>query len=187
MDTFEACTALDFQRIPIEDDGPTPPFDAHQLTAVLKAFSFAKDAAAALKLLTGPQLVYKMSCAEVLEVLGVFSMESDRLELLKAMKPFIADPQEKLSIVASFKFSGDKKKAEEILRDLVALLKPPVPPMAEIQQALRRVGRCPAGYDWRQVFGGWRCAAGGHSVSEMLVRLTVHTGSSCSVNENGAD
>lgn len=204
LDTFEACTALDFQRIPIEDDGhrvcdeflaklkgesfsskkmdmlkaeiaqyPTPPFDAHQLTAVLKAFSFAKDAAAALKLLTGPQLVYKMSCAEVLEVLGVFSMESDRLELLKAMKPFIADPQEKLSIVASFKFSGDKKKAEEILRDLVALLKPPVPPMAEIQQALRRVGRCPAGYDWRQVFGGWRCAAGGHYVSDSQLQAAM--------------
>ena len=34
------------------------------------------------------------------------------------------------------------------------------------REALRRISPCPAGYAWRNVGSGWRCAAGGHFVSD---------------------
>ncbi|XP_066921713.1 uncharacterized protein [Clytia hemisphaerica] len=44
-----------------------------------------------------------------------------------------------------------------------------------VQQKLRRIGNCPAGYQWRKVGGGWRCSAGGHFVSnEQLEREFTH-------------
>ena len=53
-----------------------------------------------------------------------------------------------------------------VLRSCIVKLQPPAPPPAVIQARLRAVGRCVAGYDWQQVVGGWRCAAGGHFVSD---------------------
>jgi hypothetical protein len=144
---------------------PTPPFSSSQVVAILKEFSFTSDAARVLEAFVGPAIVYPMSCAELVEVLEVFSMSSDRIEILPTLKKFIKDPQNKLDIVCSFTFSSDKEQAEEILRDVVVKLEPPVPPAAKIQETLRRIGRCPAGYAWRQVSNGWRCAAGGHFVS----------------------
>lgn len=41
-------------------------------------------------------------------MLKIFSMSNDQLAVLPSLKPFIKDPQNKLSIVASFTFSGDK-------------------------------------------------------------------------------
>lgn len=145
---------------------PSPPFDYDQLLAVLKCFSFSADVARVLDFFAGPAIVYPMSCDEIVRVLGAFSMSNDKLAVLPNLKRFIKDPQNKLSIVASFSFSSDKEKAEEILRDVVVKLVPPEPPAAKIQEALQRVGRCPAGYTWRKVEGGWRCAAGGHYVSD---------------------
>jgi DNA replication protein DnaC len=36
----------------------------------------------------------------------------------------------------------------------------------EVQQKLRRIGRCVAGYEWVKIPGGYRCWAGGHTVSD---------------------
>jgi hypothetical protein len=37
------------------------------------------------------------------------------------------------------------------------------------QQRLRQIGRCPASYAWKKIPGGYRCAAGGHFVSDAQV------------------
>lgn len=145
---------------------PSPPFDSDQLIAVLKEFSFSDDAVRVLEAFTGPQIVYPMTCESVVAVLEVFSMSDDKIKVLPFLKPFICDAQNKLTVVSSFTFGSDKEAAEEILRDLVVSFRPKTPPEAEIQAALRRVGSCPSGYAWRQVSGGWRCAAGGHYVSD---------------------
>ena len=145
---------------------PNPPLDVDQLLEVLACFSFSSDAVTVLEAFLGPQLVYPMSCADVVRVLETFGMSSDRMEVLPALKHFIADPQNKLLIVASFSFSSDKEAAEVVLRDVVVKLTPPEPPMEEIQAALKKIGSCPSGYAWRQVSGGWRCAAGGHYVGD---------------------
>lgn len=145
---------------------PSPPFDVDQLITILGKFSFSDDAARVLEAFTGPQIVYPFSCEDCVRVLEVFSMSDDKKKVLVHLKPFIKDAQNKLDIVSSFTFSSDKTEVEEILRDLVVDFRPKTPPMAAIQEALRRVGNCPAGYAWRQVSGGWRCAAGGHWVSD---------------------
>ncbi len=143
---------------------PTPPFNTEQLIRLLGCFSFSSDAVAVLKALLGPKAVYSMTCSDIVSVLGTFSMSSDQLEVLPHLKAFIADPQNKLQIVASFSFSSDQETAEEILRDVVVQFRPPQP-SPEVMAALARVGSCPSGYTWRPVDGGYRCAAGGHFVS----------------------
>ncbi len=100
-------------------------------------------------------------------------MSGDRLAVLPSIKPLIADPQNKLKLVASFSFSGDKQKAEEILRDVVVQRAPPKPTAADVQAALQRVGKCPAGYAWGQVVGGYRCWAGGHYVSDAVLAASM--------------
>lgn len=37
---------------------------------------------------------------------------------------------------------------------------------AAIQEKLRRIGNCPAGFLWIKQSGGWRCSAGGHFVND---------------------
>jgi len=143
---------------------PTPPFDTQQLIRLLSCFSFSADAVAVLEALLGPKAVYSMTCTDIVSVLGSFGMSSDQLQVLPPLKAFIADPQNKLAIVASFSFSSDQETAEEILRDVVVQFSPPQP-SPEVMAALARVGSCPAGYSWRAVEGGYRCAAGGHYVS----------------------
>ena len=143
---------------------PTPPFDTQQLIRLLGCFSFSSDAVAVLEALLGPKAVYSMTCADIVTVLSTFSMSSDQMQVLPPLKAFIADPQNKLAIVASFSFSSDQEAAEEILRDVVVRFTPPQP-SPEVMQALARVGSCPSGYTWREVQGGYRCAAGGHFVS----------------------
>jgi len=152
---------------------PSPPFDAAQLQQVLSKFPFSADAAAALDAFVGPKIVYPLSCAQVLAILGHFAMSSDKIAVLRALKPLIHDAQNKLQIVASFSFSSDVVRAEEILRDCVVKLQPPAPPPAAVQEALRRIGKCPAGYVWVKVTGGWRCQAGGHYVSDAALASAV--------------
>lgn len=106
-----------------------------------------------------------MTCAQILEVLKTFNMSNDKIAILPALKKLIIDGQNKLDIIASFDFSSDKEEAERILRDVRVVVAPPGP-SPEIMAKLQKVGRCPAGYTWRQVQGGWRCAAGGHFVSD---------------------
>jgi hypothetical protein len=155
------------------EDHPSPPFDADQLISVLDKFSFSSDKVKVLDFFAGPAIVYPMSCEDIIRVLSTLSMSSDQMEVLPSLKPFIKDPQNKLSVVASFSFSSDKEKAEEILRDVVVRLVPPEPPVEAIQAALQKIGKCPSGYAWRQVGGGWRCAAGGHYVSDAAVKAAV--------------
>jgi hypothetical protein len=35
-----------------------------------------------------------------------------------------------------------------------------------IQEKLKEIGQCEAGYDWIKVQGGWQCLGGSHSVSD---------------------
>jgi len=37
--------------------------------------------------------------------------------------------------------------------------------MEEQRLRMKRLLRCPAGYDWYQVGGGWRCGGGSHFAS----------------------
>lgn len=152
---------------------PNPPLDVSQLMQVLKLVNFSGDAVRVLSVWNGPKLVYPATCAELVSLLGIWSMSSDKLAILPQLKQLIADPQNKLKLVASFTFSGDKTKAEEILRDVVVQRAPPAGPPPNIQAALQKVGRCPAGYTWRQVLGGYRCAAGGHFVSDSTLELAL--------------
>jgi len=154
-------------------DHPNPPFDGPQLVRVLETMPFSDDAQTVLGHFLGPQIVYPMTCQQVIKVLDVFSMSSDKIAVLPALKPFISDGQNKLDIVSHFTFGSDKEEAERILRDVLIKFKPKVPPMDAIQMALKKVGRCPAGYAWRQVSGGWRCAAGGHYVSDATLQAAM--------------
>ena len=152
---------------------PNPPFDHTQLHAILKEFPFSADAAQVLEFFTGPKIVYPMACADMLTILAIYPHSSDKIAVLSHLKNFIQDAQNKLSLVASFTFSSDKDQAEEILRDVRVQLRPPVPPASAIQAALARVGTCPSGYQWVQVTGGWRCAAGGHYVSDAQLQAAM--------------
>lgn len=49
---------------------------------------------------------------------------------------------------------------------------------AASQAALRRMGVCPAGYQWLHAGGGWRCSAGGHFVSGSAVAAEMARGGS---------
>ncbi|KAI8855089.1 P-loop containing nucleoside triphosphate hydrolase protein [Chytridium lagenaria] len=40
----------------------------------------------------------------------------------------------------------------------------------KIQENLKVIGLCPEGYRWLHVVGGWRCSAGGHFVSDQVLR-----------------
>ncbi len=150
-------------------NNPSPPYNAEQLIRILQKFEFSDDIMAVLDMFVGPQIVYPMTCEEIIAVLDVLSMSDDKIKVLPSLKPFIYDAQNKLLIVASFSFSSDKEKAEEILRDVVVDFKPKSPPPEKIQEALQAVGTCPAGYTWRKVQGGYRCAAGGHYVSDAQI------------------
>ena len=35
-----------------------------------------------------------------------------------------------------------------------------------IQEKLKQISPCPAGYNWNKVGGGWRCRGGSHFVSD---------------------
>ena len=65
-----------------------------------------------LDFVAGPKLVYPMTCAEVLEVLELFSMSDDKKKALRKLTPYVKDPQNKLAIVVSFSFSDDQEEAE---------------------------------------------------------------------------
>lgn len=51
---------------------------------------------------------------------------------------------------------------------------------AAAQAALRRMGVCPAGFQWRRQGGGWRCAGGSHFASDGAVAAEMARGRSSS-------
>lgn len=152
---------------------PSPPLSGEQLSRVLSEITFSSDACNVVEILVGPKLVYPMQCEEILALLSKYAMSSGKLKMLATLKPLIKDAQNKASLVSSFEFSSDKEAAEEILRDVLVDVVPPVPPVAKIQEALQKIGTCRAGYAWRQVSGGWRCAAGGHYCSDAQVAAAI--------------
>ena len=42
--------------------------------------------------------------------------------------------------------------------------------MVNIQDKIKKIGKCSQGYIWFQVGGGWRCAGGSHFVSDAELR-----------------
>merc|ERR1712194_921138 len=55
----------------------------------------------------------------------------------------------------------ERKRKEEVLREMEEAKQT----KEKIQQKLKKIGKCPMGFVWRQCGGGWRCSAGGHFVS----------------------
>lgn len=157
----------------VAQDPSPPPFVQSQLQQVLEKFSFAKDKEQAFDFLAGPKLIYPMTCAECVETLNLYSFSGEQLENLKILKQYLKDPQNKLSIVVNFTFSGDQEEAEIILRDVIVEFEPPVPPEDEIQAALAQIGCCPAGYAWVKQPAGYRCRAGGHYVSNERIQAYI--------------
>jgi len=114
---------------------PSPPFSAEQLETVLNRFTFASELPGFIEALTGPGGIYPLTCAEIDQMIGQFD-SSERLELLKALKPLIKDAQNKPLLVSSFEFADDKNQAELILRDVMIhfQLAPPVLPPLEVKE-----------------------------------------------------
>ena len=42
---------------------------------------------------------------------------------------------------------------------------------AKVQQQLRTLGICPAGFRWIKQYGGYRCSAGGHFFADSELEL----------------
>lgn len=67
------------------------------------------------------------------------------------------------------KVSELEKNKED--NDEVQKLKDELERKEKIQEKLREMGLCEAGYQWVRVLGGWRCTAGGHFVSDEQIGL----------------
>lgn len=76
----------------------------------------------------------------------------------------------KLRVLERAKELAVRKALEEREREL-ALEK-------AAQAALRRMGKCPAGFQWHRQGDGWRCSAGGHYVSGSVVSAEIKRGAS---------
>ncbi|KAJ0388822.1 hypothetical protein P43SY_011390 [Pythium insidiosum] len=61
-------------------------------------------------------------------------------------------------MLRDLKDAEDQRLRDEAKRKLEASI--------AVQVKLRRIGLCPMGFAWLQVGGGWRCAGGGHFVSD---------------------
>jgi len=153
----------------VNKDPSPPPFLPGQLVSVLNTFGHSDDREAALDYFSGPKLIYPMSCEKIILVLEAFSFSDEKKSVLRKLKPYIEDAQNKLSIVVSFTFDSDKEEAEEILRDVLVDFKDPIVPEEQVQEALKAIGTCSSGYPWRKVPNGYRCAAGGHYCSQSSI------------------
>ncbi|ETI29722.1 hypothetical protein L914_21561 [Phytophthora nicotianae] len=72
----------------------------------------------------------------------------------------------------ALKRARDQAKQEDDKRRAQAKLEEERRRAAAIQEKIRRICPCPAGYNWYKLDGGWRCAAGGHFVSD--AKLNSH-------------
>eukprot|EP00474_Spongospora_subterranea_P008580 CRZ09038.1 hypothetical protein [Spongospora subterranea] len=68
--------------------------------------------------------------------------------------------------MAKLKRDAELAEEEEARRKAAAALAEEVRRQAAIQERIRRMCPCPAGYQWYKQGGGWRCSAGGHFVSD---------------------
>jgi hypothetical protein len=161
---------LDVLREDVAAEPSPPPFSAAELGRVLELFPHSDDREAALDFFAGPKLVYPMTCEEMICVLDAFSFSDDKKSVLAKLKPYIKDAQNKLSLVVHFSHSDDQEEAELILRDALVQFEPEEPPEEAIQEALRVIGTCPAGYDWVKQPSGYRCRAGGHYCSNERIQ-----------------
>jgi len=151
---------------------PSPPFSSAQLSQVLGKIQWSDEAVQVLEAMAAVGAIYPLDCKEIQEFLGSYMMSGDKLKMLAAVKPLIKDAQNKAMLVSGevFEFADDKTSAEEILRDVIVNFQPDEVPEEKIQEAIRAIGCCAAGYPWRQVQGGWRCMAGGHYVSDEMIQ-----------------
>jgi hypothetical protein len=110
------------------------------------------------------QLAHTLHCeaAEVKRILQL--LEEERLEAKE-----LADRLEAERLAAELEAQNRIEEArllrEEAERRIAKQL--------AIQQALRRIGTCEAGFQWLRVSGGWRCSAGGHYCSDAEVRSAM--------------
>ena len=98
-----------------------PPLLPEQLVSVLKMFTFGDDKKEAVEYLCqdpNRRLISEMNCEQIVLVLNTIPFAKNKKPVLVLLKPYITDPQNKASIVASFAF-WEKKIAEDILLDLV--------------------------------------------------------------------
>jgi len=72
-------------------------------------------------------------------------------------------------------FERKQKEEDEMRRCLLEEEENAIRKREEIKRRLRRISPCPAGFQWHQVEGGWRCGGGTHFVSnEQLQRDFGH-------------
>lgn len=62
-----------------------------------------------------------------------------------------------------------KRARDEILRKAKEERERQLAMERAAQEALRRMGVCPAGFKWRRQGNGWRCSAGGHYVTDATI------------------
>ncbi len=58
------------------------------------------------------------SCRQCVEILGIFTFDSDKLKALEFLAPRIVDQRNNYSIIKSFTFSSDQEKAATIIQGL---------------------------------------------------------------------
>ena len=56
------------------------------------------------------------TCRQCIEILGIFSFDSDKLKALEFLAPRIVDQRNNYSIIKSFTFSSDQEKAAAIIQ-----------------------------------------------------------------------
>lgn len=84
----------------------------NSLLGSLENESFSDDKISVLESSSGSNT---FTCSQVKAILGKFSMSSDKLDALRTVKDRIEDLENKHVILGAFNFSGDKKKASQIL------------------------------------------------------------------------
>lgn len=167
----------DGRREVVEEEmkkSPTPPFSAEQIKEVMDKFSFGNEAAPVLEEMIKYGAIYQLTCNEIVEnIIGEDQnarnwMENHKLDVLEAVKKLIKDPQNKAKLVSVFPFQ--KAEAEKRLRDVAVNFTPPEPPEDKIQAAIRAIGGCVNNFPWLKVKGGYRCAGGGHFVTDEAIK-----------------
>jgi len=93
-------------------EGLTP----DQAEKLYDCFTFSKD------ILTVTELIHEklmgITCEQIIKLLGKFSFQDQKLEILKAFKKCITDVDNKFLILDAYNFSDTKEEARKILEDL---------------------------------------------------------------------
>lgn len=94
--------------------------------------------------------------------------ESKVMPVLRAQVPKLLGHyetlmQQKLQLEAELKAAQEEAQRQEILRKIEE--------RKAIQQKLKYMGRCPMGFDWIDIGGGYQCAGGSHYMSNAELGL----------------